>query len=413
MTLEQLNCAIENEEVFDCDLAIVGGGIVGATLACALKDSGLKILLIEAQTLERAAAKRQAYALSILSGRIFEGIGVWKDIFPHIGKYSHVRLSDANFPSIVKFQTADLGTDFLGYVAEHHVVLKALQNLIAGCSNISWLCLAQVEGVEYQKSVATLSVTVDGKLRQIRTKLVIGADGARSRIRSLAAIKTRGWKYWQSCVAFTIKHEASQNDIAFERFWPTGPMGVLPLPGNRCQIVWTAPHAQAKALQELDEKEFLAKLEAHMGGLLGRLEMASDRYLFPVQLMQCDRYTKPRLALIGDAAHCCHPVGGQGLNLGIRDAAALAQVLKEARDRAEDIGNLQVLKRYERWRKQENLAILGFTDFLDRLFSNNWLPVVAVRRLGLWIMQHLPPLKIFALQLMTGLLGRKPQLAQR
>ncbi|MCU0532531.1 MAG: FAD-dependent hydroxylase [Hydrococcus sp. Prado102] len=412
MTLEQLNCANKDEKNFDCDLAIVGGGIVGATLACALKDSGLKILLIEAQTLEKAAAKKQAYALSVLSGRIFEGIGVWKDIFPHIGKYSHVRLSDANFPSIVKFQTADLKTDFLGYVAEHHVVLKALQNFIADCSNISWLCPAEVEGVEYQKSVATISVTVEGELRQIRTKLVIGADGARSRIRSLAEIKTRGWKYWQSCVAFTIKHEAPQNDIAFERFWPTGPMGVLPLPGNRCQIVWTAPHERAKALQELDEKEFLTKLEEYMGGLLGRLEMASDRYLFPVQLMQCDRYTKPRLALIGDAAHCCHPVGGQGLNLGIRDAAAIAQILKEAYQ-AEDIGDLQVLKRYERWRKQENLAILGFTDFLDRLFSNNWLLIVAVRRLGLWIMQHLPPLKIFALQLMTGLLGRKPELARR
>jgi 2-octaprenyl-6-methoxyphenol hydroxylase len=411
MTLETLNR--DTEKYFDCDLAIVGGGIVGATLACALKDSGLKILLIEAQTLEQAAAKRQAYAMSVLSGQIFEGIGVWKDIFPHIGKYSRVRLSDANFPSIVKFQTADLGTDFLGYVAEHRVVLKALQKFIANCSNITWLCPAQVEGVEYQKSVATISMTAEGELRQIRTKLVIGADGARSRIRSLAEIKTRGWKYWQSCVAFTIKHEAPQNDIAFERFWPTGPMGVLPLPGNRCQIVWTAPHNQAKVLQELEEQKFLAKLEEYMGGLLGRLEMASDRYLFPVQLMQCDRYTQSRLALIGDAAHCCHPVGGQGLNLGIRDAAALAQVIKEATDKAEDIGDLQVLKRYERWRKQENLAILGFTDLLDRLFSNNWLPAVAARRLGLWIMQSLPPLKIFALQLMTGLLGRKPQLARR
>jgi 2-octaprenyl-6-methoxyphenol hydroxylase len=411
MTLEPLNR--DSKKDFDCDLAIVGGGIVGATLACALKDSGLKILLIEAQTLEQAAAKRQAYAMSVLSGQIFEEIGVWKDIFPHIGKYSRVRLSDANFPSIVKFQSTDLGTDFLGYVAEHRIVLKALQNFIANCSNITWLCPAQVEGVEYQKSVATISMTAEGELRQIRTKLVIGADGARSRIRSLAEIKTRGWKYWQSCVAFTIKHEAPQNDIAFERFWPTGPMGILPLPENRCQIVWTAPHNQAKALQELEEKEFLAKLEEYMGGLLGRLEMASERYLFPVQLMQCDRYTTSRLALIGDAAHCCHPVGGQGLNLGIRDAAALAQVIKEATDKAEDIGDLQVLKRYERWRKQENLAILGFTDFLDRLFSNNWLPVVAARRLGLWIMQSLPPLKIFALQLMTGLLGRKPQLARR
>lgn len=414
MTLEQLTCASTNLN-FDCDLAIVGGGIVGATLASALKDSGLKVIIIEAQPLEKAAAKRQAYALSVLSSRIFAGIGVWENIFPQIGKYRHVRLSDAEYPNVVKFQITDLGTEFLGYVAEHHIVLKALQEFIASCSNVSWLCPAEVIEVDYQQAGATISVEIAGQQRQIKTKLVIGADGARSRIRSLAGIKTRGWKYWQSCVAFTIKHEAPSNDTAFERFWSTGPMGVLPLPGNRCQIVWTAPHAQAKALQELDEKEFLAKLEMeyHTRDLLGKLELASDRYLFPVQLMQSDRYTKPRLALVGDAAHCCHPVGGQGLNQGIRDVAALAQVLKEAKENGEDIGNLKVLKRYERWRKQENLVILGFTDFLDRFFSNNWLPIVAVRRMGLWIMRLLPPLKVYALQLMTGLRGRVPQLAQR
>jgi 2-octaprenyl-6-methoxyphenol hydroxylase len=414
MTLEQQSHLKANPTTnFDCDLAIVGGGIVGATLASALKDSGLKIVLIEAQPLEIAAARRQAYALSVLSGRIFEGIGVWKEILPHIGKYHHVRLSDADYPGVVKFQTGDLGTEFLGYVAEHHIVLKALQDFIAGCSNISWLCPAEVISVDYQKSGAAILVKGEGQQHQIRAKLVVGADGARSRIRSLAGIKTRGWKYWQSCLAFTIKHEATRNDIAFERFWPTGPMGVLPLPGNRCQIVWTAPHEQAKALKALDEKEFLATLEKRMGGLLGRLELASDRYLFPVQLMQCDRYIKSRLALVGDAAHCCHPVGGQGLNLGIRDAAVLAQVLKEAHEKEEDIGDIKPLKRYERWRKPENLTILGFTDLLDRLFSNNWLPVVSIRRFGLWMLHHLPPLKVYTLQLMTGLRGQRPQLAQR
>ncbi len=241
--------------------------------------------------------------------------------------------------------------------------------------------------------------------------MVIGADGSRSHIRSLANITTRGWKYWQSCVAFTIKHTAPQNDIAFERFWSTGPMGVLPLPGNRCQIVWTNPHARAKTLKELDEAAFLQELQHYTGGLLGDLELVSDRVIFPVQLMQCDRYVKSRLALVGDAAHCCHPVGGQGLNLGIRDAATLAQLLIEAHNQGEDIGALQLLKRYESWRKQENLAILGFTDFLDRFFSNNWLPIVIVRRLGLWLMANVKPMKMFALKLMTGLKGKTPKLA--
>ncbi|HEY9295738.1 MAG TPA: FAD-dependent monooxygenase, partial [Phormidium sp.] len=138
----------------------------------------------------------------------------------------------------------------------------------------------------------------------------------------------------------------------------------------------------------------------------------SDRYVFPVQLMQCDRYTLPRLALIGDAAHGCHPVAGQGMNLGIRDAAALAQVLKTAQQKGEDIGNIQVLKRYESWRKRENLVILGFTDFLDRVFSNQFLPLIIIRRLGLWMLRNITPFKKYALQLMTGLRGRSPQLSQ-
>jgi 2-octaprenyl-6-methoxyphenol hydroxylase len=143
------------------------------------------------------------------------------------------------------------------------------------------------------------------------------------------------------------------------------------------------------------------------------LELASDRFIFSVQLMQSASYTLPRLALIGDAAHCCHPVAGQGMNMGIRDAAALAQVLKSAHNQGEDIGDIRVLKRYSGWRQPENLAILGLTDFLDRMFSNNWLPAVAIRRLGLWMLRRVPPLKIYALQLMTGLRGRPPELAER
>ena len=397
----------------DCDLVIVGGGIVGTTLAAALKDSNFKIIIVEARPLEVAAAKTQAYAFSPLSSRIYEGIGVWDKIFPHIGKYTNISLSDADYSQRVTFETKDLPGEHLGYVAQHNIVLKVLQQHLVDCDNISWLCPGEVKNVVTAKNSSTVEVEVNGKRRLITTKLVIGADGARSHIRNLAGIKTRGWKYWQSCVAFTVKHTALENNTAFERFWPSGPMGVLPLPGNRCQIVWTNPHAEAKALAELDEADFLAKLQTYIDNSLGDLELVSKRMVFPVQLMQCDRYIKPRLALIGDAAHCCHPVGGQGLNLGIRDAASLAQVLQAASQKGQDIGTIKILKRYESWRKIENLAILGFTDLLDRMFSNSWLPVVALRRLGLWMMNYLKPLKIFALKLMTGLLGRTPKLARR
>ena len=413
MALEQLNNISVSRESLNCDLVIVGGGIVGTTLASALKNSGIRVIIVEAKSLELAAARRQAYAFSLLSGLIYSGIGVWDKILPQIAKFRHIRLSDGNYPQVVKFEKKDLDNEYLGYVAEHNVVLTALQEFIASCDNVSWLCPAEVTEVDYQETSATVKVKLNGAEKLIRTKLVVGADGTRSRIRHWAGIKTRGWKYWQSCVAFTIKHTAPQNDIAFERFWSTGPMGVLPLPGNRCQIVWTNPHAQAKALQELDEQEFLKKLAHYTGGLLGKLELVSDRFLFPVQLMQCDRYVQSRLALIGDAAHCCHPVGGQGLNLGIRDAASLSQILQAAYIQGEDLGSLSVLNRYQSWRKKENLAILGFTDFLDRTFSNNWLPIVIARRLGLWLLQYIQPLKLFALKLMTGLKGRIPQLAQQ
>lgn len=413
MALEQLKTkTAATQPSVEYDLAIVGGGVAGATLACALRDSGLRVVLIEAQPQSAAIAKRQAYAISLLSGRIFAGIGVWQTILAQIATFRQIRLSDADHPGIVSFNPTDVGTQALGYVAEHLPLLSSLYEFLADCPNISWLCPAKVVDVEYETSGATIEVELTEERRQIRTRLIVAADGARSRIRTAAGIGTHGWQYWQSCVTARIRTEKSHNNTAFERFWSSGPMGVLPVAENLCQVVWTAPHVEAQALRELDEAEFLAKLEHRTGGLLGRLELDSQRLVFPVQLMQSDRYVQSRLALIGDAAHCCHPVGGQGLNMGIRDAAALAQVLQDAIARGEDIGNLQVLQRYERWRKLENWVILGFTDFLDRLFSNNWLPLVAIRRLGLLMLRRIHPLKSLVLRLMTGLLGRSPRLAQ-
>ncbi len=180
---------------FDCDVAIVGGGIVGATLAAALKDSGLSAIVIEANPLEVAAAREQAYALSPLSGRIFQKIGIWSEIIADLGKYRQIYLSDADHPQIVKFKTVDLGTEFLGYVAEHKTILQSLQKYIEQCANVNWLCPAKTCGVTYEAEGAVVEVEIDGHKQQLRTKLVIGADGARSRLRHWAGIKTIGWNY--------------------------------------------------------------------------------------------------------------------------------------------------------------------------------------------------------------------------
>ncbi|MDY6936357.1 MAG: FAD-dependent hydroxylase [Cyanobacteriota bacterium] len=409
----------ENSPAFDFDITIVGGGVVGTTLACALKDSGLKVGLIDAQSPARAAARQQVYAVSLLSGRILEGIGVWERILPKITTFRNISLTDSNRAEVM-FAPTDLKLDRLGYVAEHTPLLTELQGFLAEAENVSCVSPAQVIGVEYQDDGAIVEIktedtteNTDNATQKLRTRLLVAADGSKSRVREAAGIRTRGWKYWQSCITLKVKPEKPHNNIAYERFWPSGPFAILPLTENRCNIVWTAPHEEAKALSELDDDRFLEELHRRYGDRMGRVSIASPRFIFPVKLMQSDRYVRSRLALVGDAAHCCHPVGGQGMNLGIRDAAALAQVLKTAWQQGEDIGNVRVLQRYERWRKWENLVILGFTDFLDRLFSNGWLPLVAARRLGLWILQNLFPLKQVSLRLMTGLLGRTPQLAQR
>ncbi|QLE57514.1 FAD-dependent hydroxylase [Nostoc sp. TCL26-01] len=419
MALTQLTQTISpqltpaKERGYDYDLVIVGGGIVGLTLASALKDSGLSLLLIEAKVASAAVAKGQAYAVHMLSALIYQGIGVWDKILPQIAKYRQVRLSDADYPGVVEFVTTDLGTAELGYVAEHQALLEPLQEFVHNCPNVTYLCPAEVVRTKYQQDVVEIDIKIAEQLQTVRSKLLVAADGSRSPIRQAAGIKTHGWKYWQSCIVAFVKPEKTHNDTAYERFWPSGPFAILPLPQNRCRIVWTAPHEEAKALCNLDDEQFLQELTQRFGEHMGKLELLGDRFVFPVQLMQSDRYVLPRLALVGDAAHNCHPVGGQGLNLGIRDVAALAQIIQAAHQASEDIGKIQVLKRYERWRQKENLTILGFTDMLDRMFSNQFLPVVLVRRLGLWCLHHLPMLKIFMLKLMIGLKGRTPKLAIR
>lgn len=398
----------------DYDIAIVGGGIIGNTLAVALQNSGLRVVSIESQAASISIAKGRAYVISMLSGRIFAGLGIWEQILPQITQFSQIQISDADYTGVVKLYPQDLGTETLGYAASHEVLLTALQAKLDAAANITVMCPAQVVGVEYTDTGAEITVKTPDRdsSTTIRASLVIAADGAKSALRTQAEIQTSGWNYWQSCITATIKPEKPHQSIAYERFWYAGPIGVLPLADGRCQVVWTAPHQQAEELRDLPVAEFLQELERCTGGLFGKLELDSQRWLFPVKLMQSQEYVAPRLALVGDAAHCCHPVAGQGMNLGIRDAAALAEILIAAHQAGEDIGSDAVLKRYTRWRKPENWAILAFTDFLDRMFSTRLLPIVTIRRVGLFLLDRIPGCKYLALRLMTGLAGKIPQVAK-
>lgn len=388
---------------FDYDIAIVGGGVVGATLAASLKDSGLSIALVEAQSQSEAIAKGQAYAIHQSSRQAFERIGVWADIEPQIEYFRQVRLSDADSPHVVEFESTELQTQAIGYVAKHQVLLKELQNFLATCQQVSWFCPALVTTTTYDAKGATLQL---GSGEALRVRMVVAADGARSQVRQQAGIKTHGWPYWQSCVVATIAPEKHHDHIAYEKFWPSGPFAILPAAKDECRIVWTAPHQEAQALVALNDEQFIEQLYHRYGKQMGQLSVVGKRHLFPAKWMHANRYVKPRLALVGDAAHSCHPVGGQGLNLGIRDAATLAQVLTVAHLHKEDIGSLMVLRRYQNWRRQQNLLSLGFTDILNRTFSNQWFPLMQARRLGLQVMQRIPLLKIWSLKFMAGLHGR-------
>lgn len=420
-----MSAPLERTE-FDYDIAIVGGGIVGVTLAAALKESGLTTALIETQAQSTAVAKGQAYAIHLSSSRIFEGIGVWAAIAPQVEYFQQVRLSDADSPHVVNFQPSDLQTSVLGYVATHQVLLQELLTFLETCDHVDWFCPAQVTatradaaGVDIQLAAVPgeAGMRSDGQRpacshrslpSSLRVRMVVAADGSRSQLRQWAGIRTHGWSYWQSCLVATISPEKFHNHVAYERFWPSGPFAILPTSRQECRIVWTAPHAEAQALLALADQEFLQALTERYGTQMGKLSLVGQRYVFPARWMQASRYVGPRLALVGDAAHTCHPVGGQGLNLGIRDAAALAQILSEAHQVGEDIGHGLVLRRYQRWRWCQNLWALGFTDLLNRLFSNQWLIVVQVRRLGLRVMQNVAPLRRLMLRFMAGLMGRSP-----
>jgi 2-octaprenyl-6-methoxyphenol hydroxylase len=409
----------------DADVIIVGGGIVGATLACALAPSGLRIAIVEAKPQSQGLANRRAYAVSITSAKLFDNLGLWSQIQSRITSCPSIRLSDGQYPSILWFTPKDLADcPSVVHVGEHGVILDVLYNRLATHPNVQWYCPHTVASVEYLADRAIVHLTSPdpgspipdprssgGRMPfALTSRLLIAADGHQSPLRQAAGIAYRGWPYWQSCIGFTVKTEFDHDNIAYERFWPSGPFAILPLPDRRAQVVWTAPHGEARALAALPEAEFLIELNQRFGDQMGRIQLDTPRTVFPVQLRQSQQYSRHRLALVGDAAHSCHPVGGQGLNMGIRDAIALAQVIREAQGRGQDIGRARVLGRYQRWRQVENLAILGFTDVLDRVFSSQWLPIVWVRRVGLQLLIHVPIARRLALGLMTGQLGWLPRL---
>ncbi len=417
VTLNGTDLRIDPDQIEFCeyDAVIVGGGIVGNVAACALGQAGLKVAIVEAEARSMASNRGQAYSINLLSVQVFEDLGLWQRIRPNVETYRSVQLSDGDYKKVVQFSPQDLGRETIGYVAEHRVLLAALQQGLDALPNVD--CIRPATVVETVKTDdRTLvkfkrSSQISDQAETISAKLVIAADGSRSPLRQAANISTFGWQYWQSCIVAFIQPEYPHNQTAYERFQPDGPFAILPLPNGLCRVVWTAPRAVADRMVGLKPNEFMTELRSRYGDHMGKLTLVGEPSVFPVRLLHSTRYVKPGLALIGDAAHCCHPVGGQGINLGIRDAAALVNVVQNALARDKNFASLSVLKQYERWRMGENLLVLGLTDILTRVFSNQIWPIVMIRRFSLWILQDVSPIRSLVLRHMQGLTGKAPRLA--
>ncbi|MDS3860769.1 FAD-dependent hydroxylase [Thermosynechococcaceae cyanobacterium BACA0444] len=389
------------------DLVIVGGGIVGLTVASFFRNQALTVAVVESQTQSQAAAKQQAYALHLCSQKILTGLGIWSDLQLQLQPFTEVKLSDGDYPYVVHYQARDIGMETVGYVAQHGPFLSVLQRAINQAPNIHYLCPYVVQGITPQSHATRLSLSNStGESLTLEARLVIAADGSQSSLRQQVGITQQGWPYPQNCVVATLEFSQTQTPIAYERFWPTGPLGVLPLSPRRYRIVWTLPAPQADIVVNMTDGEFCQALQPHLDPAMGEFQTLGPRFQFPTRLRQSQAYVQSRFALVGDAAHTCHPVGGQGLNLGIRDAAALAQVILQAWEQEEDIGAISVLKRYQRWRLWQNWLTLGFTDILNRLFSNQAWGIVQLRRLILHGLGRVALFRYLSLRFMAGLWGQ-------
>ncbi len=388
------------------DLVIVGGGIVGLTVACFFHDQNLRVAIIERESQSQAANKNQAYALHLSSKQVFEQLGLWDTLEPKLQAFTQVQLSDAHYPCVVQYQAKDIQSQTVGYVATHQALLQELQTHINSAKNITYLCPYTLQAISTTDAYTLVTLTDDhDNSLAVQTRLVIAADGSQSPLRQQAGIQQQGWAYPQNCLVATLAFDQPQPATAYERFWPTGPLGVLPLSPYQYRIVWTLPTAQAQQTLAMSDPEFIQALQPQLDPGMGKFRIVGQRFQFPTKLRQSRTYIKPRLALVGDAAHSCHPVGGQGLNLGIRDAAALATVIRQAQQNQEDFGSSQVLRRYQHWRLWQNWLTLAFTDVLNRLFSNQAGGIVQLRRLILHLLKQSRLLRYLSLRFMAGLWG--------
>ncbi len=404
----------------DYDVLIVGGGMVGGGMAVALSPLPLRIGVIEAVPFRSASQPSyddRAIALAYGSQQILAAMGLWPALADSVSPIRNIHVSDRGHFGATRIRSEDEGVAALGYVVENRSMGTAVAEAMAACDNIELICPAEVVGIATSNDGATLTLVRDGSEQTLTARLVVAADGGNSGVRRLMEIATRQWDYGQSAVIANVSTERPHQGTAYERFTDSGPVALLPNspPGcedaHRCSLVWTVRSEDQDRVLNLSDEEFLSELQNRFGYRLGRITKAGKRNAYPLVLVRAKEHVRPRLALIGNAAHTLHPIAGQGYNLGIRDVAALAQVICEALESGADIGSDPVLQRYAEWRQWDHKRVIGFTDTLARLFANPLPPVALARNLGLFALDVVPPLKRALTRQTMGLAGRLPRLA--
>lgn len=404
-----------NSKLNNYDVLIVGGGMVGATIACALGHSAFKVGVIE-QRMPQAFAVDQQHdlrvsAISRASENILRNVGAWPYLQnKRLCPYRRLKTweSDAE-RAATEFNSEDIGHDHLGHIVENRVIQLALLEQLQQLGNVDLICPAQIESLDYAPG-ASIVTLADGQ--QLLAKLMVAADGAQSQVRQQAGIGVHSWDYEQHALVASVTTELPQQDITWQQFTPTGPLAFLPLSGQHGSLVWYNTPAEARRLQALGDEAFLAEVAASFPDCLGGITSVLGRASFPLKRQHAQQYVKEGLALVGDAAHTIHPLAGQGVNIGLLDAAVLAEVLLEADEQDQDITSLAVLQRYEEQRRQQNLLMMQVMDSFYRLFSNDHLPLKILRNIGLGAAGKLAPARNKVMRFAMGLEGPLPHLAR-
>ena len=411
--------------VTDAEVLIVGGGMVGLTLGIALAGAGIQVVVVDrADPAKMLAAPYDGRASAIARGsrQVLDGIGAWAGMAGEAQPIVDIRVSDGQVGRgasrlFLHYSSLDLGADEapLGHIVENIVTRRALHARAAALPGLDLRAPAKVADLDRRRGGTAEAVLDDGT--RLRAQVVVAADGRDSPLRRAAGIRSTSWSYQQSGIVATVVHDKPHNGVAHEHFLPSGPFALLPMTDlpdgrHRSSLVWTERRGLVPVMTGLDAEGFGRELERRFGDSLGRLREEGGRWTYPLSLMHAERYVDHRLALVGDAAHVIHPIAGQGLNLGLRDVAALAEILVDARRLGLDLGGAETLARYQRWRRFDNTVLMVATDGLNRLFSNDSAPVRLARDLGLAAVNQAPPLKRLFMRHAMGLVGDLPRLVR-